>query len=283
MEPTEEQYQDVLRYYERAMDGHVHIRETVDTFLETLGAWLEEGDPPNCILELGSHAGFITSRIRERWPHVPVLICEDDESLVAMSRRRLADETVAYHSGALRDVSAKVDVAVSVARHHHLPHDYLSELRRIMSNDGIYIVADELCPEYCFGDAATRIAKAETLDVVGGYLLTTATEVEAHRSNGAIPARAEELEKLRRRALWRWYRYVVDEAVERGYFDIAVGELQSTHDDLITGSDAEHKFSPLVVEKQFELAGFRMLSKQLIGPSDDAARQSMFVYVFEPA
>ena len=68
--------------------------------------------------------------------------------------------------------------------------------------------------------------------------------------------------------------------MDRGYFDIAVAELQSTHDDLITGSDAEHKFGPMVVERQFALEGFRQISKQLIGPADDAERQSMFVYEY---
>jgi hypothetical protein len=71
--------------------------------------------------------------------------------------------------------------------------------------------------------------------------------------------------------------------VERGYYDIAVGELQSTHDDLITGSDAEHKFSASIVERQFALAGFQLLSKRMVGPADDAARQSMFVYEFSVA
>jgi hypothetical protein len=83
--------------------------------------------------------------------------------------------------------------------------------------------------------------------------------------------------------LWRWYRYVVDEAIERGYYDIAVSELQSTHDDLITGSDAEHKFSATVVEKQVELAGFERRGRRLIGDERTPELQSMFVFEFERA
>ena len=64
----------------------------------------------------------------------------------------------------------------------------------------------------------------------------------------------------------------------RGYFDIAVGELKSAHDDLITGSDAEHKFSPFIVERQLALAGFKTLVRHPIGEPFLPERQSMFVY-----
>jgi hypothetical protein len=165
-----------------------------------------------------------------------------------------------------------------VARHHHLPHEYLQELGAVLPVGSWYIAADELCPEYCQGEHAERIARAELIHVEGGYVLTNERELRAYQQEGTVPDAAREMEELRRRALWRWYRYVVDEAVERGYFDIAVGELQSTHDDLITGSDAEHKLSPLIVERQFELAGFERVSKTLIGPADEPEHQSMFVY-----
>ena len=59
-----------------------------------------------------------------------------------------------------------------------------------------------------------------------------------------------------------------------------MSELKSTCDDFVTGSGAEHKLSPLIMEKQFELAGFRRLSRQLIGPTDEPERQSMFVYEY---
>jgi SAM-dependent methyltransferase len=282
MTPTDDEYTSVFRYYQRAMEGHVYIRETVEALLEAVGRWLPQFPTP-CVLELGSHAGFVTSLIRERWPNVSILVCDDDESLVAMSRQRLAGRAIAYHEGPLSELDGSAEVVVSVARHHHLPHDYLADVRRIMKPGAVYLVADELCPEYCFADSAARIEEAKQLEIVGGYVLTCDEEVRDYRATRAIPAAAQALEQQRQRALWRWYRYVVDEAVERGYFDIAASELQSTHDDLITGSDAEHKFSPLIVERQFALAGFRMLSKRSIGPVDDPTRQSMFVYAFGAA
>jgi hypothetical protein len=109
-------------------------------------------------------------------------------------------------------------------------------------------------------------------------VLTSTDDVAAHGRSGTLPLYATELERLRQTALWRWYRYVVDEAVERGYFDIAVGELQSARDDLVTGSDAEHKFSPLIVERQLALAGFEVQERHSVGPSDQPELCSMFVF-----
>jgi hypothetical protein len=283
MEPTEEQYKTVSDYYQRAVDGHVYIRETLDTFLEVLSKRVERlGSAPR-ILELGSHAGVVTASLLERWPGASILVSDEDPMLVAMSRRRLANCSITYHADGLACIAQTSDLVISVARHHHLPHGYLQELRRIMTTECVYVLADELCPEYCYGEHAMRITNAEVIHVVGGYILTTHAEVREFADTGTIPEIARELEALRQRALWRWYRFVVDEAVERGYFDIAVGELQSTHDDLITGSDAEHKFSPLIVERQFQLSGFQLLSKRLVGPVTDQERQSMFVYEFSLA
>lgn len=278
MQPTDAEYRSTTEYYARAMEGHVYIRDTLDTFMAVLAGRVGELARPPRILELGSHAGIITELLLERWPDASIVISDDDEALVAMSRRRLGHRQVSYNSGSLDAIGHGFDFAISIARHHHLPHDYLGALRSVMSTEMVYVLADELCPEYCYGQHAARIAEAEVIHVVGGYVLTTRAEVTAFERTGAIPEVARELERLRQRSLWRWYRFVVDEAVERGYFDIAVGELKSTHDDLVTGSDAEHKFSPLIVERQLALAGFRLLSKRSIGPADDATRQSMFVY-----
>ena len=185
-----------------------------------------------------------------------------------------------FHDGPLATIAAPVDFVVSLARHHHLPSDYLPQLRLAMAPSTIYILGDELCPEYCEGEQAARIASADILSIVAGYVFTSDAERLSYERDGTLPAQVRELEFLRQRALWRWYRAVVDSAIERGYLDVAVGELQSCHDDLITGSSAEHKFSPAIVERQFELAGFRQLSKRAIGAPVAAELASMFVYEY---
>ncbi|HWA78519.1 MAG TPA: class I SAM-dependent methyltransferase [Polyangiaceae bacterium] len=283
MTEIDEKQQQLSQYYQRAIEGHVYIRDTLDAAFESLGRRLRALGGFARVLELGSHAGITTEMLLKRWPNLEVVVHDDDAELVALARRRLAGRAVHYHTSALADLAEPVDVVISFARHHHLPHGYLPSVRSVLKPGGVYIVADELCPEYCAGSWASLIEGAELLHVAGGYVLTTRTDADAFVSGGTLPEYAQRLEDRRRIALWRWYRFVVDEAVSRGYFDIASGELQSACDDLVTGSDAEHKFSPLIVERQFVLAGFRLLSKRSLGPANDPERQSLFVYEFATA
>jgi hypothetical protein len=273
----------IIQYYRRAMEGHVYIRETVDAMLATVARHVARSGRALRLLELGSHAGFITESLLKQSPDTTIVVCDEDETLVRAARERVQSRRVEYHVGPLQTLPDQFDLVVSIARHHHLPHDYLGGLRPRMKESSTYVLADELCPEYCWGAHAARVARATLLHIAGGYVLTSPAEVLAFQRDASLPTEARELERLRQRALWRWYRFVVDVAVERGYFDIAASELQSTHDDLITGSDAEHKFSPLIVERQFELAGYRQASKQLVGPEDDPERQSMFVFEYKLA
>lgn len=280
METVSESRQQVNEYYRQVMDGHAYIRETIDALLETLGERIRTFDRPPRILELGCHAGVSTEWLLQRWPEVEIVVQDDRADLIEMARERVGDGRVELHLGPVETITRPVDIVVSIARHHHLPDGYLAGVRGVLKPGGVYMLAEELCPEYCTGEHAARVAEAEVLHIVGGYVLTSRADVASYEAGGKLPAHVLDLEERRRRALWRWYRFVVDHAVDRGCYDIAVAELQSTHDDLITGSEAEHKFSSLIVERQFALSGFRLLSRRRIGPPDDPERQSMVVYEF---
>jgi SAM-dependent methyltransferase len=280
MESTNDRSREVNEYYGRVMDGHVYMRETIDAFLDVLGARIRRlGHAPR-ILELGCHAGVSTEWILERWPDADVVVQDTRRDLLAMAEERIGAGRVTLHAGPVETVTAPVDVVVSLARHHHLPHDYLSGVRGVLKAGGAYVLAEELCPEYCEGEHQARIAHAEELCIIGGYVLTSRAEIEAYRAGGTIPPHVLDLEQRRRHALWRWYRFVVDHAVERGYYDIAAAELQSARDDLVTGSDAEHKFSPFIVERQFALARFELSARRQVGSSPDPEHKSMVVYDF---
>jgi len=280
MEAVSESRRQVNEYYRQVIDGHVYMRDTIDALLEMLGDRIRKIDRPPRILELGCHAGVTTEWILERWPDAEIVVQDERDDLVDMARERVGEGRAAFHAGPVETISRPVDIVVSFARHHHLPDGYLAGVRGVLSPGGVYLLAEELCPEYCTGEHAARVAEAEALHIVGGYVFTSRAEVESYRAGGKPPDHVRDMENLRRRALWRWYRFVVDHAVERGVYDIAVAELQSTHDDLITGSEAEHKFSPLIVERQFALAGFRLSSRRRIGPLDEPERQSMIVYEY---
>jgi len=278
MELVDEKFRRLDEYYRRAVEGHVYIRETLEAFYETVGARIARLPSRPRILELGSHAGFITESILQRWPEADIVVNDENVELLEMARKRLAERDVRFERGPLGASSGAFDLVVSVARHHHLPYGYLSNVHRVLKADGVYVLADELCPEYCGAAALERIAAAEVLELAGGYVFTSRADWLAFERSGTVPLYARELEDCRRRSLWHWYRFVVDCAVERGYFDIAGGELQSAMDDFVTGSKAEHKFSPAIVEREFELARLRRLTKRVIGSPDDATRQGMFVY-----
>ena len=282
MELDDEKGTRLHEYYRRAVDGHIYIRETLESLFDTLGNQIARRGPKLRVLELGSHGGFLTEQLLQRWPELQICVSDENQDLIAIAQKRVSERAVTFDSRPLEAMTGSFDVVVSVARHHHLPHGYLNAVHRIMSADGVYVVADELCPEYCRSVDIERLRRAEGLYLSGGYVFTSSADRSAFEETGVVAAYARDLEDLRRRALWSWYRYVVDCAVERGYFDVAGGELQSARDDLVTGSKAEHKFSPVIVEREFELARFRLLSKRLVGPADDRARQGMFVYEFGP-
>lgn len=280
MQTVIEKRQQVNDWYRSMLEGHAYLRETIDALLEVMGERIRRFDRRPRILELGCHAGVSTEWILERWPEAEVIVQDEHEDLIDMARERVGADRVQFHVGPVETLPQPVDIVMSIARHHHLPHEYLSGVRKVLAPGGVYVLAEELCPEYCAGEHAARVSQAEVLHIVGGYVLTSKSDVESYRADGALPAHVLDLENLRRRALWRWYRFVVDQAVERGCYGTAIAELQSTHDDLITGSEAEHKFSPLIVERQFALAGFQLASKRPVGPPDDPERQSMVVYEY---
>lgn len=278
--PSESRAEQALEYYRRAVEGHVYIRETLQAFFEVVGGQVRRCGAQARVLELGSHAGFITQGLVERWPELSIVVSDHDAAAVEIARERSASWNVSYHQGSLASLGTCFDIVLSVARHHHLPHGYLPVVRELLAPSGVYVLADELCPEYCEAAELQRLETAPVLRIAGGYVFTSDADRAAFEREGTVPSYASELERARRRALWRWYRFVVEHAVERGYFDIAAAELRSASDDLVTGSDAEHKFGPAVVEREFALAGFERLSKRSIGAPREPELQSMFVYEY---
>jgi SAM-dependent methyltransferase len=230
------------------------------------------------ILELGCHGGYFTERLRALCPQARFVVWDDDRELLELARTRHFNGAVSFSDRLEPELVPQVDIAVSVARHHHLPHDYLSMLARVLKPGGVYVLADELCPEYCAPEDREWICSGHALDVASGYVLTSREEIAAFAQSGRVPPRAIALEEQRKRALWDWYRYVVDEAMTRGYYDVAAVELRSSSDDLVTGSDAEHKFSPTIVARQLALAGFERIEKHSVCPANPIAQQGMFIF-----
>jgi SAM-dependent methyltransferase len=263
--------------------GHPYLEESVEVLLARIQDRAKQLGRPPRIFEIGCASGMLTQRIAALLPGADIVAQEELPAFAEHARRRLRDCAVTIYTRPLQTWERPVDIFCSAGTHHHLPHDYLSHVSRLLAPGGVYLVDDEFCPEYCSGEHAKRLAQADILRIEGGYVFTNARDLARFKSEGKVPEHVADLERRRQQALWRWYRFVVDYAMERGSIAVASAELRSASDDLIVGSEAEHKFSAAIVERQFAMAGFCQLSKQLIGPANDPDRQSFFVYEFAVA
>ncbi len=86
------------------------------------------------------------------------------------------------------------------------------------------------------------------------------------------------MEQGRQRALWHWYRHVVDETLEKGCLGAALSELRAARDDLDTTCGDEHKLSPRIVERQLALAGYTQRSRHVVAPDAPPELQSFVIY-----
>jgi protein-L-isoaspartate O-methyltransferase len=265
--------------------GHPFLAETAAHIVETVcrNALALPAGRPVRVLEIGCASGILASQVAERLPAAQVTAFEELPELAALARRRLEGSGVALHTASLDRIEGPMDIVFSGGAHHHLPQSYLGDVRRLLGGRGVYVLGDELCPEYCHGALERRIATAEVVEIVNGYVLTRAAEVEAFARTGTVPPEAEEMERRRKQALWRWYRFVVDQAMAGGHYTVAIAELGSARDDLVSGSPAEHKMSPVIVEREVVLAGLEVRSRRVFGAVDDPSLQSFHVYELAPS
>jgi SAM-dependent methyltransferase len=265
--------------------GHPYLAETAEAIVETVVRnALDLGRPGHepRILEIGAASGILSSQIARRLPRAEIGAFEGLPDQALLARRRFEGTGVHLHTGTLEQIDGPVDVVFSGGAHHHLSPEYLGQVQRLLDGRGVYVLGDELCPEYCHGSLEERIRHAEFLRVLDGYVVTTAAEAEAYTQRGVVPDAAEQMERRRKQALWRWYRFVVDHAMAGGHYEVALAELASARDDLTSGSSAEHKRSPAIVEREVALAGFEVRSRRVFGAIDDPSLQSFHVYELVP-
>ncbi|WP_166482734.1 class I SAM-dependent methyltransferase [Scytonema sp. UIC 10036] len=259
--------------------GHPQIPEGDAYIIRLIKQYSQKMGRPIRVFDVGCGTGYFASKLAKRLPEIELIANEDEPQIAAKLERRLAtDANARVFSGSFEEWNETVDIVLSWGAHHHLPKNYLSHAKQILHQDGIIIVGDEFCPEYCENHHEKRIANAELLYIANGYVLTTAEEVENYQQTGHIPEAALDLERRRQQALWTWYKYVVDFAMDRNCVGVAIDELRATHDDLITGLGIEHKMSPLIVEQEFRLGNFRQISKKVFGPSYAPEYQSFVIY-----
>lgn len=252
-------------------EGDAYITKLVKQHCQRLGR-------PVRVFDVGSGSGYFASKLITRLPEIELIVNEDEPHVISKLQRRLANAQAQIFDRPFTEWTEPVDIILSWGAHHHLPKNYLAHAKQVLRKDGVVILGDEFCPDYCDPAHAARISNAEQIYIANGYILTTAAEVEAYQKERYIPPVAYDLERRRQKALWTWYRYVVDYAMDRNCLAVVIDELRATHDDLITEFGDEHKMSPLIAEQEFKLCGFQQISKKSLGPAGAPQYQSFFVY-----
>ena len=258
--------------------GHVDVRSGDEYIVSLVARQLEGHDRRATIVDIGSGSGVLSEMLARALPNHRVVANDPAAGNFQRARARLAP----YRNASVFEQPFEVwnepaDVFISWGTHHHLAHDYLAQIRRLMRPGGRLIVGDEFCPEY--------LSRAELEEgrawLVGGYLFTSEDEEQAFRRTGELPLAVRNREEARRQALWAWYRFVIDEAVKLRDWQVAMVELQIARDDFATDFADEHKTSPLLLETELRNSGFEILSRKAIGDRPPEL-QSFVVYEAAP-
>lgn len=269
-----------LDYVEQARVGHPQLAEEDAYIIELIKRRAEELQRPIRVFNLHGRTGVFAGKLFAALPEIELVVQERHATAVKQLNSRFADTSVKVFAKAFEEWNEPIDLLISKCIHHHLPRTYLDHVKKLLGIEGILVLSDEFCPEYCVEQYAERILNANQLYLAGGYILTTDEEIAAYEKTGELPAIAKEMELLRQHALWTWYKYVVDYAMERNCLNVAVEELRAAGEDLQTKNSFEHKLSPMIVERELELQGFVQHSKHCVAPDEPIKYQSFFVYEY---
>lgn len=261
----------------RMRRGHPYIADGDAYIVRRVTELAGDAGRPIRVLEVGAGSGCLVEQMRRAMPQAQLVANEVEPHLLELARRRFAGTDVVIHAGPFDTWSEPIDVLVSWGSHHHLSNAYLAHARTLLRPDGVLLLGDEFCPDYCTDDDRTRIADAELVYLAAGHLLTRHAEVAEFQRNGTVPEWSTALERRRQQALWRWYRHVVDWAMAREDTVVAATELQIAMDDIRTDFAAEHKLAPCIAARDLELNGFRM-HRRIALEENDPDRASFFVF-----
>jgi len=261
-------------------DGHPGIRAGDEYIITIVARHCRSLGRRATVLELGCGSAVLARLLADRVPEADVVANEVEPNLVRLAEQRVAGSGVEVFRRSFLEWDRPLDILISWGSHHHLSNEYLDHVKRVLRPEGIFIVGDEFCPEYCTDGDAVRISRAEVVYVADGYVLTSRREVEAYKNGGRIPEAARDLEQRRQRTLWNWYKHVIDFAFDQDNIVVVLAELQIARDDIMTIFRNEHKLPPSIVERDLEIRGFRRLSKRSLAPSDPVELQSFFVYEY---
>jgi SAM-dependent methyltransferase len=262
--------------------GHPDIEEGDHCIVEMIRELRRELARPLRILDVGSGSGHLSLLLARTFADCEVIANEVADAHVARARTKLDPFPNAnVFDRSFDEWKEPADAIISWGSHHHLSHDYLVHVRDVLAPDGLLVIGDEMCPEYLTPADQQRLRSAEIIQIVDGYIFDRPADIEAYRSNGFVPEWNLGLEQARRKALWEWYKFVGDYAVEHDVWTVLMIELQIARDDLITSFAGEHKTSRFLLERELELSGFSITKGVTLG-NRPPALQSFVIYTCRP-
>lgn len=263
--------------------GHPDIADGDDHILATVCQLRADIGRPLRILDVGAGSGDLSLVLARNLPDSEVIANEVAANPVAQAQEKLSGFPRASVFGRpFEEWSETVDVVISWGSHHHLSHDYLSHVREILSPQGVLIIGDEFCPEYFTSADRDRLAAAAQITIIDGYIFDNPDDVAVYQTAGRLPEWSLQLEEARRQALWTWYKFVGDYAVQHEAWPVLIAELAIARDDLVTEFEEEHKTSPSLLERELQLQGFDVVVRTNIGDREPALL-SFLVYTCQPS
>jgi cyclopropane fatty-acyl-phospholipid synthase-like methyltransferase len=263
--------------------GHPDITEGDERIVAAIRKLHADRGTPLRIIDVGSGSGDLSLLLARELPDCEVIANDTAPNPSAQAADKLAPfPRSSVFDKPFEDWHQQVDVVISWGSHHHLAHDYLDHVRSILSDGGLFIVGDEFCPEYFSAADKKRLAKATQITLVDGYIFDSAEDVSTYKATGQLGEWNLRMEQARREALWTWYKFVGDYAVQNDAWPVLIAELGIARDDLITDFDEEHKTSPYLLERELELNGFNVAEKVVIGDREPTL-QSFVIYICRAA
>jgi SAM-dependent methyltransferase len=263
-------------------DGHPDIAEGDQYIIDAARQLRDRLGRPLRIIDVGSGSGDLSLLLAQALPDCEVIANDIEPNPVAQARDKLASfARASVFDEPFETWDGTADMVISWGSHHHLSHNYLAHVRRVLSPEGLLAVGDEFCPEYLTEADKERLAAAGTIVICDGYIFDRDEDVTTYREYGHLPEWSARLEEARRNALWTWYKFVGDYAVRKGHWPVLIAELGIARDDLITEFEDEHKTSPYLLERELVLNGFTVTRTEVIGDREPTLR-SFVVYLAQP-
>ncbi len=140
---TEEYNQERAKRYSKAMQEYPNARMAELTAFD-IDRYISKENPT--ILDLGAGDGFLTRFLAERFPKAKLYAVDSSNFMLSYLDKKNNISFIHAESDKLPLEDGSIDFVVSLATFHHIDNkqETFNEVNRILSKDGVFIIADVL-------------------------------------------------------------------------------------------------------------------------------------------